>query len=46
MSLVDLCEPLFLEVCRVNRAVRKGAQGMATDPNRIRADQNDHSRDR
>lgn len=37
MSLVDLCEPLFLEVCRVNRAVRKGAQGMATDPNRIRA---------
>ncbi|MGD0768081.1 MAG: DotU family type IV/VI secretion system protein [Tepidisphaeraceae bacterium] len=34
MGLLELCEPLFLEVCRINRSTRKG--GPAFDPQRER----------
>lgn len=36
MTLLELCEPLFLYICRLNRSARKGGAGLEYD--RVRAE--------
>src|SRR5208282_1273285 len=36
MTLLDLCEPLFIFVCKINRSKRKG--GPVFDPAQLRAE--------
>jgi type VI protein secretion system component VasF len=38
MSLMELCEPVFLEICRVNRQMRQPDRGGPLEPVKVRAD--------